>query len=160
MSRVRKPQHGEKQGTTAFHLPNGNFPSRQPSQRLRRPLNVCRPPSTRHESDFRKPNFSLSSEDSDGFVKVLRRKASGSSPCSRQNSHRFRQSGERFGGNRGFSHPQWGCGPREPHRSPDLINQVSPVSLFVDGIPENLPPSRLRSIFENIGCVVDVFISK
>ena len=60
--------------------------------------------------------------------------------------------------NRGHSIAQWVCGPREFSRQ----DQPKPgvTSLFVDSIPQKLPPSWLRVIFERVGKVDDVYISK
>ena len=73
-------------------------------------------------------------------------------------SHHLRRHCDSDGGNRGFSHPLWGCGPREPPRSYDAGNRT--FSLFVDFIPLSLSNQALRSIFEIAGRVIDVFISR
>ncbi|CAO2832812.1 unnamed protein product [Amaranthus hypochondriacus] len=64
-------------------------------------------------------------------------------------------------GHRGAAHFQWRCGPREPpvprcgHRNYD-----GAVTLFIDGISESSTMEDLKTLFQEKGKLLDVYISK
>ncbi|CAO2836284.1 unnamed protein product [Amaranthus hypochondriacus] len=86
----------------------------------------------------------------------------------RQAHHRFPSSLQQkyppssvsLGGNRGLSHPPWGCGPREPRTTRLGGRNGGAFTIFVDGLSSSATVKDLRSLGEKFGPVVDAFISR
>ena len=139
-------------------------PAARPAQSVLRPPKVATPLSFhRKGANVEKLCLHRNSESNDGSwlpeFSTRSRKVS-SRPSAFQNNPLLpRQPGGRDSGNRGLSHLQWRCGPREPPRALGGAFQNSPVSLFVDCIAEVISSGWLRFIFEKVGRVEDVFIS-
>ncbi|CAO2824954.1 unnamed protein product [Amaranthus hypochondriacus] len=72
----------------------------------------------------------------------------------------FRPPARVWSGHRGFSRLSWRRGPRELPLSSGISVVGDLTTLFVDFIPHNCSTGDLKRIFEQAGCVADVYISK